>query len=129
MTASSLATSAPSAASLSGQTAPSAKGQARTDDLRPEYELGPDVALLEAKGDGALPVRFTNLTTLDLQLWPLSPPEMARFLASRRSDQVSPQGQPIGSTVDLESTRNVPGTRPLKVRELLAGVPGQRQSD
>jgi hypothetical protein len=32
-----------------GQTAPSARGQFRTNDLRPEYELGPDVALLEAK--------------------------------------------------------------------------------
>ena len=104
-----------------GQTAPAAKGQARTDDLRPEYELGPDVALLEAKGDGALPVRFTNVTSLDIQVWPLTPAELARFLANRSGSRSTPAGQPLGSELELEGTHNLPGTRPIKVRELLAG--------
>ncbi|MGZ6080672.1 MAG: MG2 domain-containing protein, partial [Myxococcaceae bacterium] len=104
-----------------GQTAPAAQGQARTDDLKPEYELGPDVALLEAKGDGDLPVRFTNVTELDAQLWPLGPAEMARFLGGRRNAQTVPAGQPINSQIALDGTHNLPGTRPVKVRELLAG--------
>ena len=103
-----------------GQTAPAAKGQVRTDDLRPEYELGPDVALLESRGDGALPVRFTNVTSLDVQVWPLSPAELARFMANRNG-RSAPGGQPITSAVDLEGTHNLPGVRPIKVRELLAG--------
>ena len=104
-----------------GQPAPAARGQVHTADLSPELDTGPEQALLEAKGDGALPVRFTNLTTLDVRLWPLSPAELARYLASRRSEQAFPAGPPLTSNVDLESTRNVPGTRPLKVRELLQG--------
>jgi hypothetical protein len=108
-------------ADVFGQTAPAAKGQARTDDLRPEYELGPDVALLEARGDGALPVRFTNVTELDVQLWPLAPAELARFLADRYRRQTVPPGQPITTELALDGTHNLPGTRPLKIRELLAG--------
>ena len=104
-----------------GQTAPAAKGQVRMDDLRPEYELGPDVALLEAKGDGALPVRFTNVTSLDVQLFPLTPGELARFLANRTGARAVPGTQPITSELDLEGTHNLPGTRPIKLRELLAG--------
>ena len=103
-----------------GQTAPAAKGQIRTDDLRPEYELGPDVALLEAKGDGALPVRFTNVTSLDVQVWPLGPAELARFLGTRNA-QSAPGGQPVTTSLDLEGTHNLPGVRPVKVRELIAG--------
>jgi len=108
-------------ADVFGQTAPAASGQLRTDDLKPEYELGPDVALLEAKGDGALPVRFTNVTELDAQLWPLAPAEMARFLAGRRTAQSVPAGQPVTTEIALDGTHNLPGTRPVKVRELLAG--------
>lgn len=104
-----------------GQTAPAATGQVRTDDLKPEYQLGPDVALLEAKGDGALPVRFTNVTELDVQLWPLGPAEMARFLAGRRSPLNVPAGQPVTTQLALDGTHNLPGTRPVKVRELLGG--------
>ena len=107
-------------ADVFGQTAPASRGQARTDDLRPEYELGPDVALLEAKGDGALPVRFTNVTELDVQLWPLGAAELARFLGAR-SGRTVPAGQPLTSEVALDGTHNLPGTRPIKVRELLAG--------
>jgi len=103
-----------------GQTAPAAKGQIHTHDLRPDYELGPDVALLEAKGDGALPVRFTNVTSLDAQLWALSPAELARFLANRNPQSV-PGGQPITTGIDLEGTHNLPGVRPIQVRELIAG--------
>jgi uncharacterized protein YfaS (alpha-2-macroglobulin family) len=102
-----------------GQTAPAWKGLVRLADLQPEYELGPDVALLEAKGDGALPVRFTNVTSLDVQLWPLTPSELARFLANRSGSRSTPGGQPITTDLDLEVTHNLPGTRPIKVRELL----------
>src|SRR5262249_42795732 len=61
------------------------------------------------------------VTELDVQLWPLGPAEMARFLASRRSAQTSPPGQPITTEISLDGRHNLPGTRPVKVRELLAG--------
>ncbi|HET6981381.1 MAG TPA: Ig-like domain-containing protein, partial [Myxococcaceae bacterium] len=92
-----------------GQSAPAAKGQARTDDLRPEYELGPDVALLEAKGDGALPVRFTNVTSLEVRVWPLTPAALARYLGSRTGDRPLPAFEPIATELDLEGTHNLPG--------------------
>ena len=50
------------------------------------------------------------------------PAEMARFLGNhRRSAQSVPAGQPLTTEIALEGTHNLPGTRPLKVRELLAG--------
>ena len=112
---------APGVTDAFGQSAPAVRGQVRTDDLRPEYELGPDVALLESKGDGALPVRFTNITELDVQVWPLGAAELARFLANRRSGQEVPRGEAITTELALDGTHNLPGTRPVKVRELLAG--------
>jgi uncharacterized protein YfaS (alpha-2-macroglobulin family) len=111
------------ATDIHGQSAPAAKGQARTADLEPQFDVGPDQALLEAKGDGALPVRFTNLSNLEVRLWALQPAEMARFLAARRdsSRRSVPAGEPVSRSMELEGTRNIPGTRPLKVRELLGG--------
>ena len=96
-----------------GQTAPAAQGQARTDDLAPEYELGRDCR--PARGEGRrrpCPVRFTNVTELDAQLWPLGPAEMARFLAGRRDDPVVPprtaKSPPAGSRSTARTTSLAP---------------------
>lgn len=110
------------ATDIHGQSAPAAKGQARTADLELQFDVGPDQALLEAQGDGALPVRFTNLSTVDVRVWALQPAEMARFLAANRRGRASvPAGEPVSTSIALEGRRNVPGTRPLKLREMLAG--------
>jgi uncharacterized protein YfaS (alpha-2-macroglobulin family) len=49
---------------------------------------------------------------------------MARFLSGRRSAQSVPAGQPLTTEVALDGTHNLPGVRPMKVRELLAGKSG-----
>jgi alpha-2-macroglobulin len=104
-----------------GQTAPAASYEFRTSDLEPSFDPGHDVALLEAKGDGALPVEVTNISSLQARVWALSPQEMARFLGVRGRRPKTPGGTPIVSTLDTAGTPNRMQTRPLKVREMLSG--------
>ncbi len=104
-----------------GQAAPAATGEFRTTDLEPGFDPGPDVALLEAKGDGALPVEVTNLSSLQARLWALSPAEMARLLGSRRAGQSLPAGSPVLTTIDTSGSANVLQTRPLPLRSFLLG--------
>jgi alpha-2-macroglobulin len=102
-----------------GQTAPAASYAFRTSDLEPSFDPGPDVALLEAKGDGALPVEVTNLASLKARVWPLSAAEMARFLGARHPRQALPPGSPVLTTLDTSGAPNRLQTRPLPVRSLL----------
>jgi len=104
-----------------GQAAAAAADGFRTTDLEPGFDPGPDVALLEAKGDGALPVEVTNLTHLQARLWALSPAEMARFLGSRRAGQATPGGSPLVTSLATSGATNVLQTRPLPLRAFLAG--------
>ena len=104
-----------------GQTAPAASYEFRTSDLEPGFDPGPDVALLEAKGDGALPIEVTNLASLEARVWALSPAEMARFLGVRGRRPGTPGGTPLLSTLDTAGTPNRLQTRPLKVRDMLSG--------
>jgi alpha-2-macroglobulin len=105
-----------------GQAAPAAKREFRTTDLPPGFDPGPDVALLEAKGDGALPVEVTNLSKLEARLWALSPAEMARFLGTRHPERtLVPPGTPVVSTLDTSGSHNLLQTRPVRVRDLLGG--------
>lgn len=102
-----------------GQVAPAAKEEFQTTDLEPGFDPGPEVALIEAQGDGALPVEVTNLSTLEARVWPLSPAEMARFLGAQRPQPVVPPGSPISSTLNTAGARNLLQTRPLRLREML----------
>ncbi len=104
-----------------GQLAPAASDGFRTTDLEPGFDPGPDVALLEASGDGALPVEVTNLQRLQARLWALSPADMARFLGSRRAGQATPPGSSVLTTLDTSGSANVLQTRPLPMRSFLAG--------
>lgn len=106
-----------------GQEAPEASLSVRTDDLEPSFEVGSPFALLEAEGDGALPVQFANLQTVDVSLWSLTPADMARLIGSRGfiGRGAVPPGQPKSASVDLSGARNVTHTRPLRVRQALGG--------
>ena len=94
----------------------------RTTDLEPGFDPGPDVALLEAKGDGALPVEVTNLSKLEARLWALSPAEMARFLGARHPERTPvPQGTPVVSTLDTAGSPQPFADAPLPGADLLGG--------
>ena len=62
-----------------GQAAPAFDGEVAMDDLLPSLYLGRERALLEAAGDGQLPVQVTNLAELDADLWSLTPAQLAQL--------------------------------------------------
>jgi len=93
-------------------------GEIRTDDVAPIYDLGNGLALLEAKGDGALPVTATNVSRLEVRVVPLDPAGLARVLASEPGDGFYDRGIPVA--VDLSAKKNQPRTAPLPLRDLLA---------
>ena len=100
------------------------KDDLKTDDVPPIYDVGNPLALVEAKGDGALPITGTNVSKVEVRVVPLDPAGLARFLATRPEesaegpDSFYDQGIPV--TVDLSAKRNQPRTAPLALRELLA---------
>jgi uncharacterized protein YfaS (alpha-2-macroglobulin family) len=60
-----------------GQEAPAAESTVAMDDLLPSLYVGQLKALLEASGDGQLPAQVTNLSSLEADLWALTPAQMA----------------------------------------------------
>ncbi len=89
-----------------------------TDDVAPVYDVGNPLALVEAKGDGALPVIGTNVSKVEVRVVPLDPAGLARVLAAEPAESFYEQGFPV--IVDLAAKRNQPRTAPLPLRELLA---------
>src|SRR6266545_1766036 len=94
------------------------EGTFETDDVSPVYDVGNTLALVEAKGDGALPVSGTNVSKVDVKVVPLDPSGLARVLASEPPESFYDQGIPV--TVALSAKRNQPRTAPLPLRDLLA---------
>ena len=64
-------------ADVLGQRAKAATGAVQMDDLLPSLYVGQELALLEASGDGQLPAQVTNLQKLEVELWNVTPAEMA----------------------------------------------------
>ena len=87
-----------------GQKAASLAGEASTNDLEPSVEVGPDIALIEAGGDGALPLHTVNVSTVTATLRALSPAEMARRLGRN----VQPAGASKAWSATIDSTRILP---------------------
>jgi hypothetical protein len=56
-----------------GQEAKAFDATVQLDDLFPSLYVGQRTALLEPSGDGQLPVQVTNLTSLEADLWALTP--------------------------------------------------------
>ncbi len=91
-----------------------------TDDVAPAYDVGSGVALIEAKGDGALPATATNVRKIELQVVPLDPSALARTLASDPKDEQLFSGA-IRRDVDVSARKNHQRTAPIPLREMLAG--------
>ena len=112
-------------ADVFGQQAAAARVAARTSDLQPSFEMARGAALLEAAGDGALPVEAENLSRLEATVWKLTPADVARVLAEPRRRKGSAPALPPSPrtrTIDLGRERNVTKTRPLPVRQILGGA-------
>ncbi|HET8539946.1 MAG TPA: alpha-2-macroglobulin family protein [Anaeromyxobacter sp.] len=94
------------------------EGEFRTDDVPPEYDLGGELALVEAGGDGALPATATNVSRIDVRLVPLDAPALARVLAAEPADAFFEQGVPLA--VDTSARRNRSRTAPIPLKAALA---------
>ncbi len=108
-----------------GQAGGAAVVTARTSDLEPSFSMTRGAALLEAAGDGALPVEAENVRRLEATVWRLTPADAARLLSERPrrkgAGPVLPPGQVV-RTVDLGTERNVTKTRPIPIRQILGGA-------
>ena len=108
-----------------GQEAGETSGSAAMSDLLPSFDVATGVALLEAAGDGALPVEASNLSKVDVRLWSLTPAEVARLMGKSGDNVTVPDAllpaRAISTTLGLAGPRNVKVTRPLPVRDLLGG--------
>lgn len=108
-----------------GQVAGPAVFTVRMADLAPAFEMARGAALLEASGDGALPVQVENLTRLEVSAWRLGAADAARLLLRRERGTPGPAPAPPGAArtrrIDLGAERNVTRTRPVPVREILGG--------
>lgn len=106
------------AADTFGQRAPAFEGSVRLDDREASYDTGGMVALLERQGDASLPIETVNVPSLDVSMWRLDAPEMARTLARSAAPQQPPT---LRMNLDTSATRNRTKWTPLEVRKLLGG--------
>jgi uncharacterized protein YfaS (alpha-2-macroglobulin family) len=104
-----------------GQEAAEASGSFWTSDLDPRFDIGGGTALLEAAGDGALPVETVNLTRLEAKVWRLEPADVARMGDYYQERSADPPGAPARLTLDVSGSRNAVRTQPLALPPLLGG--------
>jgi uncharacterized protein YfaS (alpha-2-macroglobulin family) len=107
-----------------GQAAPVFDATVTMDDLLPSVYLGGDKALLEADGDGQLPAQVTNLDRLDVDLWRVTPQQLAK-LELCRDDHCSfvpavPPDAPL--QLKLSYPRNEPHLQGIDLRAALGGA-------
>jgi hypothetical protein len=107
-----------------GQAAPAWRGDFSTSDLPSEFDLGTagrtPLHLLEAEGDGALPLRSANIDEIDLRFWKLSPGAAAALLSAQKL--AKPSDPPHVETFRTKAGKNTVKTQPLSVRALLGGA-------
>lgn len=107
-----------------GQAAPGWRGELSTSDLPSEFDLGTTdaspIQLLEAEGDGALPLRSSNVEQLDLTCWKLTADTAAAVLAAKKLTPPPEPGESVAFRT--EAGRNTVKTQPLPVRALLGGA-------
>ena len=103
-----------------GQRAPAFEAEVLLDDRSAAYDAGGRVALLESKGDASLPIETVNLASVEVEVWPLDPAEMARTLARNKP----PAGAAaLRTTLDTSAERNRTKWTPLDLRQALGGKP------
>lgn len=95
----------------------------RTGDLRPALVTGGFQALIEASPDAAprLPVEVSNLKTLDVKMWRLSPLELATAVARPAYDDkpVVDRAPDFTETQTLGYPKNLARVHPIELSKLL----------
>lgn len=99
-----------------GQQAPAFEGTVLMDDRDPEFDSGGRVALLESAGDASLPIETVNVPALDVELWRLDAPELARALATDRAPQRTPT---LRTRLDTKASKNRTKWTALPVRKMV----------
>lgn len=98
----------------------------KTDDLDPSLSIGSHFALLESRGGAKLPIRVTNVPSVHVELWKLTPAEVAALTAKRWNDD-GKVGRPADVVMDPDLsklTRNRAHTYDLDLSPALKGKPG-----
>ncbi len=103
---------------VKGRAAAAFADSATTSDLEAELMVPDSFVLLEASGDGALPIETSNLKRLQTSITPLSVAEMARLLADGRETAPLPAGA-VKSVLEIPMRKNIPQRTPLPLRPLL----------
>lgn len=98
----------------------------QTNDLSSSLITGGSLGVVE-KTDGApiVPVEVSNLKTLNVSMWKLTVPELAKLLGSSNEDDVTSVGRPADFSGDEKLTyaRNFARVHPIKLEKILgAGV-------
>jgi uncharacterized protein YfaS (alpha-2-macroglobulin family) len=106
-----------------GQEAKAFDATVQMDDLFPSLYVGQRFALLEPSGDGQLPVQVTNLTSLEADLWALTPQQMAQLELNDRSDESVPARPPDAPLqLALNYPKNAPHLHGVDLRAALNGA-------
>lgn len=94
----------------------------QTADLASALVTGGSLGLVE-KSDGppVVPVEVSNLKTLNVSLWKLTVPELARLLGNNQADAVTNVGRAADFSADEKLTyaRNLARVHPLKLDKVL----------
>lgn len=86
-----------------------------TDNAEPSLSIDSDNALIEANGDGVLPVQAVNLKSVEADVWSLTPADMARALKDSKYRPPFPSSR---LTLDVVASRNQPRYFPLDLRKI-----------
>ncbi len=105
-----------------GQEAPAFDATVRMDDLLPSLYAGQSLALLEPSGDGQLPVQVTNLTSLEADLWSLSPQQMAQLELATATDGTPARPPDAPLRLAPSYPKNEPHLHAVDLRAALKGA-------
>ncbi len=109
---------APGVTDRFGQRAPQHVGEIITSDLAPELFTERDRMLIEADGDGVLPIRTVNLRSVEAEIWRLTPRELALAGLPNANDRPWFPPRPARRiTLDVESAHNATRFSPLNLRQ------------
>lgn len=106
---------------VEGRSAPSWEGSVRFSDLDPRVVVGSSLALLEAEGDGKLPIQMVNVPGARVEAWRLDGAQMAQALQAWRAPRTQPT---VRFDVPHQASKNVLAWAPVDVRDAIGGGTG-----
>ncbi|HKD43641.1 MAG TPA: MG2 domain-containing protein [Myxococcaceae bacterium] len=95
----------------------------RTDDLHPALYTGGDHALIEAASGPRLPVELVNLKSLDVEIWKVTIPEVARLIDSAlyRKERPLPRAADVRERSALGYALNEKRVHPIDLSKAFGG--------